>query len=35
MLETSRAEAYFGFRAEVSLEKGLRRTIEWWERSGG
>jgi GDP-L-fucose synthase len=35
MLETSRAEAYFGFRAEVSLEKGLRRTIEWWERSRG
>lgn len=30
MLDTSRAEARFGFRAKTSLEEGLRRTIEWY-----
>jgi GDP-L-fucose synthase len=35
MLDTSRAERWFGFRAEVSLEEGLRKTIDWWERSHG
>jgi GDP-L-fucose synthase len=29
-LNTERAERYFGFRAEVSLEDGLRETIEWY-----
>ncbi len=29
-LDTSRAEAYFGFRAQMPLEEGLRRTIEWY-----
>jgi len=29
-LDISRAEKYFGFRAAVSLEEGLRRTIEWY-----
>jgi len=34
MLDTSRAERLLGFRAEVSLEEGLRRTIDWWQREG-
>ncbi len=34
MLDTSRARRLFGFEAEVELEDGLRRTIEWWEREG-
>jgi GDP-L-fucose synthase len=29
-LETSRARDRFGFRAETSLEHGLRETIEWY-----
>jgi GDP-L-fucose synthase len=29
-LDTSRAEAYFGFRAQMPLEEGLRRTIDWY-----
>jgi GDP-L-fucose synthase len=32
MLDTSRASEYFGFEAEIGLEEGLRRTIEWWKR---
>jgi GDP-L-fucose synthase len=35
MLDTTRAEQRFGFRAEVGLEEGLRRTIDWWDRSRG
>ena len=34
MLDTSRARERFGFQAEVDLEDGLRRTIQWWERTG-
>ena len=34
MLETSRAKERFGFEAEVDLETGLRRTIDWWVREG-
>jgi GDP-L-fucose synthase len=30
-LDVSRAEASFGFRANTSLEEGLRRTIDWYE----
>jgi GDP-L-fucose synthase len=30
-LDTSRAEALFGFRAQTPFEEGLRRTIEWYE----
>jgi GDP-L-fucose synthase len=30
MLDTSRAEKEFGFKAKVELEKGLRRTIDWY-----
>jgi GDP-L-fucose synthase len=29
-LDTSRAQARFGFRAQVSFDDGLRRTIEWY-----
>lgn len=29
-LDTSRAEEYFGFRAQMPLEEGLRRTINWY-----
>jgi GDP-L-fucose synthase len=35
MLDTTRAEQRFGFRAEVGLEEGLRRTIDWWILQGG
>lgn len=34
MLDTSRAKERFGFTAEVDLEEGLRRTIDWWEAHG-
>ncbi len=30
-LDTSRAEAYFGFKASMDFEEGLRRTIEWYQ----
>lgn len=30
MLDTSRAEKEFGFRAKTGLEEGLRKTIEWY-----
>ena len=29
-LDTTRAEEYFGFKAAVSFEEGLRRTIDWY-----
>jgi GDP-L-fucose synthase len=32
-LDTSRAAAYFGFRAQTPFEEGLRRTIDWFRRS--
>jgi GDP-L-fucose synthase len=35
MLDTTRAEQQFGFRAEVGLEEGLRRTIDWWTSGRG
>lgn len=35
MLDTSRAEKAFGFRAKTNFEDGLRRTIEWFEKNGG
>jgi GDP-L-fucose synthase len=31
-LDTSRAEREFGFKARVSLEAGLRRTIDWYQQ---
>jgi GDP-L-fucose synthase len=29
-LDTTRAKSVFGFTAQVSLEEGLRRTIDWY-----
>jgi GDP-L-fucose synthase len=34
-LDTTRAEALFGFRAQTPFEEGLRRTIEWYEATFG
>jgi GDP-L-fucose synthase len=34
MLDTSRAATSFGFVAKTPFEEGLRRTIEWYRRSG-
>ena len=31
-LDTSRAQALFGFQAKTSFEVGLRRTIDWYEQ---
>ena len=31
-LDVSRAEQSFGFRASISFEEGLRRTIEWYRK---
>lgn len=30
LADTSRAQARLGFRAEVSLDEGLRRLVAWW-----
>jgi GDP-L-fucose synthase len=32
-LDTTRAKEAFGFTAQVSLEEGLRRTIEWYSKN--
>ncbi len=32
-LDTSRAEKYFGFRAQTDFEEGLRRTINWYRQN--
>lgn len=34
MLDTTRARDRLGFEAEVSLEDGLRTTIDWWKNVG-
>lgn len=31
-LDTSRAEQYFGFKAQMRFEEGLQRTIEWYRQ---
>ena len=31
-LDTSRADKFFGFRAKVPLEEGLRRTVDWYRK---
>jgi len=31
-LDVNRAHDYFGFRAQMSFEEGLRRTIEWYRQ---
>lgn len=33
MLDTSRAESAFGFRAAVGFEEGLARTVEWFREN--
>lgn len=33
-LDVSRAEKEFGFKAKMTFEEGLRRTIEWYRTSG-
>lgn len=33
--DTGKAEHLLGFRARVSLEDGLNRTLEWWNRRPG
>ncbi len=32
-LNTERAAQYFGFKAQVDFEEGLRRTIEWYQHN--
>jgi GDP-L-fucose synthase len=32
-LDTTRAERFFGFRAKMPFDEGLRRTIEWYRSS--
>ena len=34
MLDTSRADDRFGFRAQIGFREGLARTIEWYEVAG-
>jgi len=34
-LDVSRAADYFGFRAEVGFEEGLKATVDWYLESGG
>ncbi len=33
MLDTSRVEKEIGFKAEVGLNEGLKKTIEWYKKS--
>jgi GDP-L-fucose synthase len=33
MLDTNRAERYFGFKARTSLEDGLKKTIQWYKEN--
>jgi GDP-L-fucose synthase len=33
MLDTRKAEEYFGFRARTSLEEGLKKTIQWYKEN--
>ena len=33
MLDTTRAEREFGFKARTGFEQGLRQTIEWYQKS--
>jgi UDP-glucose 4-epimerase len=32
LADTAKAEELLGFRAEVGLDEGLRRLVEWWQR---
>jgi GDP-L-fucose synthase len=33
MLDTSKAEKYFGFKARTNFHEGLKRTIEWYKEN--
>jgi len=33
MLDTSKAEEEFGFKAKIDFEKGLKKTIEWFRQN--
>ncbi len=33
-LDTQRAAERFGFTSQISLEDGLRQTVQWWEANG-
>ena len=33
MLDVSKAEEYFGFRAKTPLEEGLKKTIQWYQEN--
>jgi GDP-L-fucose synthase len=33
MLDTSKAEKEFGFKAKTGFEKGLKKTIEWYVKN--
>jgi GDP-L-fucose synthase len=33
MLDTSKAEREFGWKARIGFEEGLRETVEWFERN--
>jgi GDP-L-fucose synthase len=35
MLDTSKAEREFGFKAKTGFEEGLRKTIEWYRKRKG
>jgi UDP-glucose 4-epimerase len=37
LADTQQAERLLGFRAQISLEEGLRRLVDWWqgERDAG
>lgn len=34
MLDTSRAESYFGFKAKTSFDDGLKKTVGWYINNG-
>jgi len=34
LLDVSRAEEFFGFRARTDFEEGLRKTIAWYRQHG-
>lgn len=34
-LDTSKAEKFFGFRAQTDLDTGLTQTVQWWEEHKG
>jgi GDP-L-fucose synthase len=33
MLDTTRAFKEFGFRAKITFEEGLKKTIDWYRQS--